>query len=365
MFGKRQTIYTATTSGTIEEMALCILQQIEISCKPLKITFFYLPDDTAEYLSTYNTLHATVKSHFGNEAPLVSYVAQKPQGNILTAEVTCLTDSATTIEHRNRYKVLRNGNAHELVTEGIIPGDISQSTFKQAEDIFATISHILDEAGFAINDIYRQWNYIEGITVIKGGNQNYQEFNDARSRFYSQATWQGGYPSATGIGVGCGGVMIELYAHKGEAGSLPLDNPMQVSAHKYSQNVLTGNVTVNFDHRTTPKFERARIMGDTIYISGTAAIKGEDSLTTADIITQTEATMSIMNNLVAKENIPLQCNGSCYDHLRIYVKQEGDIPAVVDFMEEHYPTPQKHYLVSDICRPELLIEIEGTAHVVS
>jgi hypothetical protein len=32
-------------------------------------------------------------------------------------------------------------------------------------------------------------------------------------------------------------------------------------------------------------------------------------------------------------------------------------------MNTHYPAVPKHYLVSDICRPELLIEIEGIAHI--
>ena len=44
-------------------------------------------------------------------------------------------------------------------------------------------------------------------------------------------------------------------------------------------------------------------------------------------------------------------------------KRKEDIPQVQQYMEQHYPTPLNHYLVSDICRPELLIEIEGTAHI--
>ena len=39
------------------------------------------------------------------------------------------------------------------------------------------------------------------------------------------------------------------------------------------------------------------------------------------------------------------------------------IPAVKEYMNEHYASVPKHYLVSDICRPELLIEIEGVAHI--
>jgi tagaturonate reductase len=49
--------------------------------------------------------------------------------------------------------------------------------------------------------------------------------------------------------------------------------------------------------------------------------------------------------------------------IREYVKRKGDIPAVMQYMQQHYPAPAKHYLVADVCRPELLIEIEGVAKV--
>ena len=70
-----------------------------------------------------------------------------------------------------------------------------------------------------------------------------------------------------------------------------------------------------------------------------------------------------MDRLVATDNIPATNNGAQYDLLRVYVKRECDIPAVSTYMEEHYPAVPKHYLVADVCRPELLIEIEGVAHI--
>lgn len=84
-----------------------------------------------------------------------------------------------------------------------------------------------------------------------------------------------GYPAATGIGCDSGGVMVIVYAVKGfDGANLPLDNPLQVPAHRYSGRVLaSGKEAV----RTTPKFERVRLLGDVVFVSGTAAIKGEDS----------------------------------------------------------------------------------------
>ena len=73
--------------------------------------------------------------------------------------------------------------------------------------------------------------------------------------------------------------------------------------------------------------------------------------------------MEIMDRLVSKDNIPAKNNGSRYDLLRVYVKHSKDIEAVKEYMERHYPTVTKHYLIADVCRPELLVEIEGIAHI--
>ena len=196
------------------------------------------------------------------------------------------------------------------------------------------------------------------------GSQNYQEFNDARSIFYSRCEWSNGYPAATGIGTIAGGVMVELNAiREAEITNKAIDNPLQIAAHSYSQEVLDGKTIESLTEKTTPKFERARILGNTIYISGTAAIKGEQSNPSNDAAVQTAETMKIMDRLVAKDNIPVSNNGSQYDLLRIYVKNINSIGSIKAYMEAHYPTVDKLYLIADICRPELLVEIEGIAHI--
>ncbi len=363
MFNKKQIVVKAKTEGALKAMCHDIFASIE-DLNTLKITFFGLPASNKEYLATNRELHCIVKEHFGEKAPLVSFVAQKSSSPTLIAEVTYLADTDTKITHHSRYKIIERGTTKELITEGIIPADISATTFDQAKEIFIAIENILASEGFLISDIYRQWNYIEDITVKNEESQNYQEFNDARSIFYSKAAWNNGYPAATGIGTSRGGIMIELCAIKGtKATNKPIDNPLQVAAHNYSQKVLEGKVMQELCERTTPKFERARILGNTIYISGTAAIKGEASIAKDDTVAQAVTTMEVMNNLVAKENIPVANNGATYDLLRIYVKHEEAIPAVKEYMNTHYPAVPKHYLVSDICRPELLIEIEGIAHI--
>ena len=362
MFDKAQAIVSSKTAGTIKDMCLSVLSQITDG-NILKIAFFGKAQSNKEYLQNIAILRNVVQEYYTTDAPLISYIAQESHAKNLIAEVTFLTDSSATIERHRNFTLLKNGECAELITGGIIPDDMSASTYEQASSIFKGIEKMLQTNGFKPSDIYRQWNYIQGITMLNDGSQNYQEFNDARSIFYNKCEWSNGYPAATGIGADAGGVVVEVNAIMSHDKSLPIDNPLQIAAHNYSQDVLDGKVIDVLKEKSTPKFERARLLGNTILISGTAAIKGEQSINSHDAVEQTAETMEIMDRLVSKENIPTENNGVHYDLLRIYVKRKNDIEAVKDFMDTHYPDVAKHYLVADVCRPELLIEIEGIAHI--
>ncbi len=363
MFIKSQRIITASERGSLQEMCHRILSQTSADSL-LKISFFHYAANDKEYLEILDTLHSVVRNFFSGNPPLMSYIAQRTENDSLVAEVTYLEDKDTVIERHTNYILLTDCKCKEIITSGIVPHDVSRTAFEQSTEIFGTISNILQKNGFLPSDIYRQWNYIQYITDGKDGSQNYQEFNDARSIFYNSCDWGNGYPAATGIGTSAGGIMVELCAIKdSDVANKPIDNPLQIAAHNYSQKVLDGKVIGTLQERTTPKFERARLLGGTIYISGTAAIKGEESNFSDDAVEQAAETMEIMDRLVATDNIPVENNGSAYDLLRVYVKREDDIAPIAQYMHTHYPATAKHYLVADVCRPELLVEIEGIAHI--
>ncbi|MBR5861367.1 MAG: hypothetical protein IKY71_08485 [Bacteroidaceae bacterium] len=363
MVEKIQRIYTSTVEGAFEEMLRDALLQVD-AAGLIKLAIFNKPADNCEYRKDLATIDKVATEIFGEQIPLTSYIAQKTLHGGVTIEATYIACSDAIVEYHRNYRLITVKGCTELMTGGIVPRFDGGTTFEQSKDIFEGIAKMLGSNGFKPSDIYRQWNYIPGITVLNDGSQNYQEFNDARSIFYGSDKWTGGYPAATGIGTSAGGVVVEICAIKGEkCANLPIDNPLQIAAHNYSQQVLDGKVIEQLNERTTPKFERARLLGDTVLISGTAAIKGECSNYSTDAVEQAAETMEIMDRLTSKENIPVENNGSQYDLLRVYVKRENDIPAVCEYMQSHYPAAKKHYLVADVCRPELLIEIEGVAHI--
>ena len=129
-----------------------------------------------------------------------------------------------------------------------------------------------------------------------------------------------------------------VYAVKGFGGAnLPLDNPLQVPAHRYSGRVLASGKEAM---RTTPKFERGRLLGDVVFVSGTTAIKGEDSEFSEDTRVQALGAIDVVEHLVAPSNISPDCSAFRFGYLRVYVRRPQDLEPVREMFISHFRTPR-------------------------
>jgi len=357
MTEKSTEIVVSSVDGELAVQCRDILGRIDNEYVVISIVYFFAAEGTPAYKTNDRILHSVTTTFF-TERPMVSYVAQRPMDGRLVAEVTYLKGGAE-IERNDDYFVLRSDGCLELLTQGIhfpSDGDIGEQSAK----VFGRIRDILGAGTFAVSDIVRQWNYIDHITAVNGGIQNYQLFNDARSDFYATADWSNGYPAATGIGCDAGGVMVMVYAVKGSKGvDCPIDNPLQIPAHKYSGKVLASGKEIV---RTTPKFERGRLLGNVVFVSGTAAIKGENSELSDDARVQADEAIDVVEHLVEPSNISQDCSGFRLDLIRVYVRRSKDMKIVRDVFTAHFGNIPIHFLTADICRPELLLELEGIGH---
>ena len=266
------------------------------------------------------------------------------------------------------YGLIESNEESLIFIEGIPAVDFSNSVQQQSDEIFGKLDSILSLHGFAVDDIVRQWNYIGSIVSHRDGKQNYQEFNDARSRYYSKAEWHNGYPAATGIGAEGDGVIVGGIAFKkadNKSKSIyPIDNPLQVAAHIYSKRVLIDDAANAV--KSTPKFERAKLietqLGACCFVSGTASIRGEESVDSGSARLQTIKTIENIEYLVSKENL-VRFGCKPYDlkylQLQVFIKNSQDFEDVKSVVEEAYPQIPVIYTVADVCRSELLVEIEG------
>jgi enamine deaminase RidA (YjgF/YER057c/UK114 family) len=355
----RYTIYT-TEKAAFPVMVDNLLKQIPGNESILRLAFFGTPATNEEYIARRTILGDKVRNHYGDDEPALSYVSQPPLNAPLILEVhSFIPDPGDIITYKKLqeypYVILENADVRFLFAGGFQSDVINRSIEQQANEVFGKIDAITIREDFPVNSIIRQWNYIEKITCYQGENQNYQSFNNARSRFYAGTTWINGYPAATGIGANPGGMLIDLDAvifKSPHVYATPIDNKLQVAAHAYSEKVLERAQK----QQTTPKFERAKSItfGDRrlVYISGTAAIRGEESLKGVGLEQQLHITM---------ENIAQLTGNAKPVMLRVYLKDKEDYPLAGRLMGEYNLSVPISYMCADICRDELLIEIEGIA----
>jgi len=350
----------------------------------LLLSFFINTRDNLEYEQLRITTTSTIQSILGF-TPAISVIAQSPaNGNHVSLELTMLLNKTakTRILYKEykgiAYTILQTNKTSEIFIGGIKPGNLHDDFVVQADQAFETAQDILLSENFNLADIIRQWNYVEGILCITDKNkeklQNYQALNDIRSKFYARHDFKNGYPAATGIGMEAGGILLEIYAAKPDTAFeiIPIKNPKQTDAYHYSGNVLIGDAMEKSISKSTPKFERAKYVGFKqnryVYISGTASIQKEHTVGVGDVRVQTEITLDNIANLVSSdnlknENIDINSFSINYSFIRVYIKRKKDLNLVREICDTYYGNIPIHYLLADICRDDLLLEIEGIAEI--
>ena len=319
-------------------------------------------------------------------APPTSFIGEFPEDyndvamecTILVPKTAAVQIEAKTLEveyegrmHTVGYKVVVENGVKQVHVEGLTVSAETDNVEDQSRGAFVLMKAVLDAEGMEFTDIVRQWNYVERIVDMEPyGNeerQRYRIFNDVRGEFYPEkAAWVNGYPAATGIGMGVGGVVLGCVAVKeleGRVDIVALPNPLQIDAHAYSKQAQAG---------TSPKFERAKavVAGGKVrvFVSGTAGIRGEDTENLGDVEKQTEMTIENIEALISRENLEnhgIDAGATLRDvsQFRVYVKHERDMLRVKRICDEKFGDSSVQYLVADVCRPNLLMEIEAIATV--
>jgi enamine deaminase RidA (YjgF/YER057c/UK114 family) len=133
---------------------------------------------------------------------------------------------------------------------------------------------------------------------------------------------------------------------------------LQVSAYEYPPE----------DGPQSPSFSRAAIAtvgtNKLILISGTASIIGHKTVHAGKPYEQTVTALGNIKILSeASQNRPIKAIDIAKFHYRVYVRNLGDFPeikrAFVDFFDGNSVA---HYVQADICRSDLLVEIEAVGY---
>ncbi len=244
---------------------------------------------------------------------------------------------------------------------------LSASDFQDATTEAYQRLHAAFEEGDA-RHLVRVWNFIPGILEpLDELPQRYMAFNAGRFAAYSG--WYAGEQDfksrvATASGVGHDGCDLVIHAlaarHRGE----PVENPRQVPSYRYSS---------RYGPRP-PCFSRAtRVTVATgqppwLLVGGTASVSGEETRNEGDLEAQLDETLRNLEALVdsglSKAAGVTDARGAlgCFRHLRVYHVRPGDEGWVHRSVERHFPALEDFAVYrADLCRPGLLVEIEGVA----
>ncbi len=225
-----------------------------------------------------------------------------------------------------------------------------------AESAYRQILMLLDDLNYPF--MYRYWNYMADINGVSHGLERYRQFNLGRQEAFLACGRgvEGELPAACALGTAHGPLTIAFLV--GRTPALAIENPRQISAYQYPE---------QYGPRS-PTFARASLLRlpqvEMLFISGTASIVGHETQHQADVIAQTCETLANLQAVIVEANrLASKPEFNLKDVLfRVYLRYAADMPLIRKEMERMIGAPVKAvFLQADICREDLLVEIEITA----
>ena len=224
-----------------------------------------------------------------------------------------------------------------------------------SEEAYHRIFRLLDMQ--KLPHLWRIWNYMADINAETHGLERYRQFNigrqDAFIAHHRSAT--GNMPAACALGLTGGPLSIAFLA--GATPAMPLENPRQVSACNYP---------AEYGPRA-PIFSRAALVHppgqEILFISGTASIVGYRTIHPDDVAGQCREALANIAAVVAEANRAARSRPFALDELvyRVYVRHAADFPVIRDTLAPPLGGADVLYVQADICRADLLLEIEAMA----
>jgi chorismate lyase/3-hydroxybenzoate synthase len=201
--------------------------------------------------------------------------------------------------------------------------------------------------------LLRMWNYIGDINRGSGDEERYKQFCLGRSRGLANVP-ERAFPAATAVGRRDGLPLLQLCWLAGRQAGRPVENPRQVEAYHYPRQYGPA----------PPSFCRAiNVSGGQLMVSGTASIVGSDSVHAGDLRAQLDETAlnlrRVLEAAAADAQVPAQSGLPPSTVIKAYFRDCAAAPLAAAHLEEILGGNIRVLaLEADICRSELLVEIE-------
>jgi chorismate lyase/3-hydroxybenzoate synthase len=205
--------------------------------------------------------------------------------------------------------------------------------------------------------LLRMWNYFPHINLESDGLERYQRFCAGRHQALAEGLcdFPLTLPAGTAVGTMSGPLKIHFLAAR-QPGT-HVENPRQVSAYEYPS--VYGPRSPSFARASL----RHSVSGSHLLIAGTASVVGHASVHVGDPYKQTLEIIHNLNALLTHtEQLHGITRGQWYGQalFKIYIRHPEHFATIRDILKEQLPShTQVLYLQGEMCRSELLLEVEG------
>lgn len=294
-----------------------------------------------------------MRVHFGS--------GREPIGAV-RVRLQALHDTAEAWLAQGRVQGGNSGGARFAADESFLFGtlDLDERDYPDFEAVVADAYERMRRVSMLHGYPYsvRTWSYFSGINEGYGDEERYRQFCCGRERGLGPA-WFESEPAATVIGRPELSARFQLQWLAATQPGVAIDNPRQTPPHEYPREYGP----------TPPRFARGHLWRDArgavLLISGTASVVGHRSMHPDQLRPQFEETERNLRVLLERAAGVLG-RPAAFDAgtlLRVYVREAEHLYEVADLVRERFgPNVHAAILHGEVCRRELLVEIDGVHH---
>ncbi|MFC1602102.1 hypothetical protein ACFL3U_00890 [Pseudomonadota bacterium] len=241
----------------------------------------------------------------------------------------------------------------------LLDEDASSNLGALSEQAYRSLLDVTEQQGYP--HLIRIWNYFPNINQEQGQQERYKSFCIGRHRACAKNEgFENRLPAATAIGSHSPGFLIYFLASK--TPGVQIENPRQVSAFHYP----------SIYSPKSPSFSRAMLKcwggQSDLYISGTASVVGHETRHVNDCVGQLKESARNIKQLLKETEAQINTSAEeLQKHmlLKIYLRQTEELAQIDEQINTLFkPETPRIYLQADICRQDLLLEIDGYSTVV-
>jgi len=219
---------------------------------------------------------------------------------------------------------------------------------------YTRIFDFIDSRGYG--QLLRVWNYFPHINAEADGLECYMRFNVGRHEAFVAKGRMIATDTPAACALGSRGEHLVIYFLAAKQRGQRVENPRQTSPFAYPP---------QYGPRS-PNFARAMLIQNSgkplLFVSGTASIVGHQTLHAGNARAQARETVANILALTAQAQLAgFDCSSSNTDRLlKAYLRHPHDLAMVQDCLNDAFgPATKALYLQADICRSDLLVEVEA------